>query len=228
MASPTAREPRLAVLGAASLSLDLDLAAATLLLPRRRYGDFEHAIAEARHGLVQPRCPPVEGSCGSSSIGSLAPVVTFPMLLLLPPPLISDRDHIVRDLHADIILVQAGEIGPDDELIAARKDLDLGYPGPRGEPEAAQHQAATKAEVVEEALHLAGELATNPKGSPPIQGASTAICRRAGIVRRPSGRSLARGSISPTAAPAPFFRSLSLFIARPPSSGFSDSRPAPR
>src|SRR5687768_12547014 len=95
-----------------------------------RHGDLEHAVVEARLGLLGDRAFGQRDHSVEAAVGSLAAIVAFAIFFALALALALDGDGILGDLHRDLVLLQAWQVGSNRQLVVVLvlEDLDLGSP----------------------------------------------------------------------------------------------------
>src|SRR6185295_2593653 len=96
------------------------------------------------------------------AVAPLAAEHAVTLFFVVVPPLAANGQLIVRDVHGDVVLRQAGDVGADHQVVAALEDVDGRRPvrGPErvvGRPRLAGASAAPQAAEcpIELILHLA-------------------------------------------------------------------------
>src|SRR5262249_8402386 len=59
---------------------------------------------------------------------ALDPVVALGLLLVLSPALAGEREDVVLDLDRDVVLLQARQVGPQDEALVGLDQVDVRHP----------------------------------------------------------------------------------------------------
>src|SRR4029453_4242490 len=93
---------------------------------RRGHCDLEHSIFELGLGLVGDSAVGKRNQPVEASIAAFGMIQAFPLLLVFPLPLASNRDAVLGDVHSHIVLLEAGKVRSHDELVIPMKHLDVG------------------------------------------------------------------------------------------------------
>ena len=120
---------------------------------RQRHGQY--AVLERRRNLVAQhfdveRNTTLEGAIGALGI-RVAPLLLFLLELFFTP----DRQDVVGQRHLDVLLVETGQLGGDDDLVILLADVDPRRDESSGPLETSQqrHIEATP-EILEQPIHL--------------------------------------------------------------------------
>src|SRR5712692_10867337 len=114
-------------LGFRTLS-DFQSSSAGHLLRRRRHGDLEHTVCEARLRLVHHDTLGQRNRAIEAAVTALGAIEAAAFGFLLVPAFTLDGDPIFPNVHLDIILLQTGQVGSHDKLVIAVVHLNIGCP----------------------------------------------------------------------------------------------------
>src|SRR3990170_6947340 len=145
------------------LHVDFDL----LGLGLRLLGElhFQHPVLELRADLVLlHRSRQGEGAV-ERPVGPLDPVIVLLLYLLLELPLSVQGQDAVLDLHADLVLLQAGKLRFDDDGVLRLANVDRGRPHPLRERLVAPPGPGKG--ILEELIHFVLDARQIPQGIPP-------------------------------------------------------------
>src|SRR5262245_6396709 len=132
---------------------DFNPAAAGHFLRGRLQHDFENAVVEVGLGAVGDRALWQRNRSGEAAIRPLGAVIAFSLLLTLLAPFAANRQHVVAHLDVDVVLVDAGQISTDHEVVAPVEHFDVGRPCPFSLTEGAAEAAEPAVDLVVEAAH---------------------------------------------------------------------------
>src|ERR671914_887225 len=146
------------LLGAAA-----DLDPARLALLGLRDADLEHAAVEARADRVGVDALRERQRAGEAAERALDAVVALLVGLMLGLALAGDRERALLDLDLDVLLAHAGQIGPQDEVVAGLHEVHGRHPAPHRLAIARRRRVE---DGVEEPIHLVLERAELAKRLP--------------------------------------------------------------
>ncbi len=97
---------------------------ADLFALRRRDGDLQNAIPETRVGLVSLDALGQLDRTEKAAVAAFTPEIALLIFFVLPVPLATDRKHVVRDFHVDVVPGQPGKLRPDHETVTTPQYFD--------------------------------------------------------------------------------------------------------
>src|SRR5262245_29469538 len=119
---------RLLLLPAVRCVLDLEPPAAIRFRRRRRHRDLQYAVPERRLRALRDHALRQRDAAMELAVLPLAVEVALALFLVLLSPLAPNRQRVVGDLDLNVFLLQARQLGANDEAIGLLERFDVRGP----------------------------------------------------------------------------------------------------